>query len=116
MLNLQTVVIAPDSSVTDANSNVAGGTQAAAVLTVGAEAGRTINILVDGFLPGTGYSLINFQCNYDGAVGDSACSGASYAETAVLSATLLVGATLQGNGAALPGFDNTSFNVTVTYQ
>jgi hypothetical protein len=116
MLNLQTVVIAPDGAVTDANSNVVAGTQAAAALTVSAEAGKTIDIEVDTIVDGTGYSLINFQCNYNGAVGDSGCSGGSYAETAVLSATLLVGATLEGDGAALAGFANGSFNVTVTYQ
>ena len=115
MLNAQTVVINTDSSYLDANLNVAGGAQAAAALTVGAEAGRQINILVDLIVPNTGYTLINFVCNYDTVGPDTACSGASYLETAVASATLLVGATLTGDGAALAGVQNGSFNVTVTY-
>jgi hypothetical protein len=115
MLNLETVVIAPNSSLTDASSRVAGGTQAAAALTVGAEAGRTIDILVDTIVSNTGYTLGSFVCNYDGGA-DTGCSGASYSDTSVLSATLLVGATLTGNGTAAPGVANGSFNVTVTYQ
>ena len=116
MLNAQTVVINTDSSYLDANGNVAGGAKAAAALTVGAEAGRTIDILVDTIIPNTGYTLINFVCNYNTVGPDTACSGASYPETAVASATLLVGATLQGDGAAVAGAANGSFNVTITYQ
>ncbi len=116
MLNTQTVVIAPNGAVTDANGNVAGGTQAAAALTVGAEVGRTIDILVDTIVNNTGYGLGSFVCNYDGVGHDTACSGASYAETSVASATLLVGATLTGDGLAVAGIRNGSFNVTITYQ
>jgi hypothetical protein len=118
LANLETVVIAPNGSVTDASLRVLSGptTLAAAALTVGAEAGRAIDILIDVISGNTGYSLGSFMCNYNGAAGDSACSGASYMETSVLSATLLVGATLTGDGAAVAGVANGNFNVTVTYQ
>jgi hypothetical protein len=53
----QRVTIAPDSTVTDTQNNVLGGTQAAANLTVGATAAQSITILVDNVSTATGYSL-----------------------------------------------------------
>ncbi len=116
MANLETVVIAPDDSVTDAGGNVFGGTQAAADLTVTASASQSITILVDNVGTATGYTLGTWMCNYDAAGSNSACDGAGYSETSVASAVLLIGVTLTGNGNAVAGADNTTFDVTVTYQ
>jgi hypothetical protein len=112
----QRVTIAPDSTVTDTQNNVLGGTQAAANLTVGATAAQSITILVDNVSTATGYSLDTWMCNYNGAGSDSACDGAGYTETSATSATLLIGARLTGNGNAVLGVDNSTFDVTVTYQ
>lgn len=116
MGNTETVIIAPDGSVTDSNGNIVGGTQAAANLAVTAEASQSITILVDNVSGATGYSLGSFQCNYNGAGSDSACDGSGYSETSVSNAILLIGATLTGNGNAVAGTDNSTFDVTVTYQ
>jgi hypothetical protein len=112
----QTVTIAPDSSVTDTQGNVLGGTQAAAELTVTATASQSITILVDNVSTATGYVLETWTCHYDAAGPDSACDGSGYTETSVASATLTIGATLKANGSAVAGVDNSTFDVTVTYQ
>lgn len=114
--NNHTITIAPNSSVTDTNGNVLGGTQAAANLTVTATASRTISILVNNVSTATGYSLGSFQCNYNSAGSDSTCDGSGYTATSVASATLRVGATLTANGNAVVGTDNSTFDVTVNYQ
>jgi hypothetical protein len=116
MANLETVVIAPNDSVTDAGGNVLGGTQAAADLTVEASASQSITILVDNVSTATGYTLGTWMCNYDAAGSNSACDGAGYSETSATSAVLLIGVTLTGNGAAVAGNDDSTFDVTVTYQ
>ncbi len=116
MANLETVVIAPNDFLTDAGGNVLGATQAAADLTVTATASQSITILVDNVGTATGYALGTWMCNYDAAGSDSACDGAGYSETSVASAVLLIGVTLTGNGNALAGADNSTFDVTVTYQ
>ena len=116
MGNNEKVIIAPDSSVTDSKSNVLGGTQAAANLTVTATASQSITILVDNVSTATGYVLESWKCNYDAAGSDSTCDGGGYSETSVASATLLIGATLKGNGNAVAGTDDSTFDVTVTYQ
>lgn len=116
MANNDTIIIAPDGSVTDTQGNVIGGTQAAAQLTVTASASMAITILVDNVSSANGYSLGTWMCNYDSAGTDSACDGSGYSETAVTSATLLIGATLTGNGTASAGPDNSTFDVTITYQ
>jgi hypothetical protein len=116
MGNNQKVIIAPDGGVTDTQNNIFGGTQAAADLTVTATASQSITILVDNVSTATGYVLESWQCNYDAAGSDSTCDGGGYSETSVASATLLIGATLKGNGNAVAGADNSTFDVTVTYQ
>lgn len=116
MTNNQTVTIAPDDSVTDTQNNVLGGTQAAAELTVTATASQSITILVDNVSTATGYVLQSWKCNYDAAGPDSNCDGSGYTEASVASATLLIGATLKGNGSAVAGTDNSTFDVTITYQ
>jgi hypothetical protein len=116
MGNNQKVTVAPDGTVTDTQNNVFGGTQAAANLTVTATASQSITILVDNVSTATGYVLETWRCNYDSAGSDSNCDGSGYSETSVASATLLIGATVKGNGNAVVGADNSTFDVTVTYQ
>ncbi len=116
MRNNERVIVAPDSSVTDTKNNILGGTQGAANLTVTATASQAITILVDNVSTATGYVLESWTCNYDAAGADSNCDGAGYTETSVASATLLIGATLKGNGSAVAGTDNSTFDVTVNYQ
>ena len=114
-VNPDVVVIAPDSTVTDTASRVVGGMQAAANLTVAATPAQAITILVDSVVNGTGYALGTFICNYDAGT-DSVCDGAGYSQTSAASATLLIGATLAGDGLAVAGAADGSFNVTVSYQ
>ena len=111
----ESVIIAPDSSVTDAGSNVLGGTQGAANLTVGATASQTLSIQVTSITNNTGFTLGSFICSYDGGA-DTACQAAPYTPGSVLSATLLIGATLTGDDFAVPGVSDGSFIVTITYQ
>ena len=118
MANLETVIITPGGGVTDASGNVVGGTQAAADLTITATESQPITISVGNVSAATNYALGTWMCNYDGAGSDSACFG-GYSETtpaASTTATLLIGVTLTGNGAAVAGNDDSTFDVTVTYQ
>ncbi len=110
-----TVTIAPDDGVSQSTPRVIGGTQAAARLTIGATASQAITITADSPTNGTYYTLGSFMCNYDGAASDSAC-GSGYSETSAGSAVLLVGATLTGAGGASAVTDDSTFDVTVTYQ
>ena len=113
-LNTETIIIAPNSSVSGTGTAlILGGTQAAANLTVTATASQTLTILVDSIVNGTGYALSAFVCKYNNGT-DTACN--SYTPTSVASATLLIGATLTGDNLAVAGVANGSFNVTVAYQ
>ncbi len=113
--DLESVTVAPDNTVTDPADRVEGGPQAAASLTVAATPGVPITILVDEVVPGAGYSLTNFRCNYNTA-SDTACDGPGYSETSVADGTLFVGVTLIGNGNAVAGAADGSFDVTISYQ
>jgi hypothetical protein len=104
-----------DHAMGGAKIVIRGAPQAAATLTVNAAPRQSITILVDGASPGAGYSLTDFRCSYNGG-SDTACDGAGYAETSVASGTLLVGATLIGDGTAMTGAADRSFDVTITYQ
>ncbi len=115
MANLETIVIGTDDAVTDAGSNVLGGSQAAADLTVTATAGHTITILVDTVVNGSGYALATFLCSYNGGA-DSACDGGGYTVTSVASGIIEIGATMTGDGLATAGAANGSFNLTINYQ
>ncbi len=115
LADLESVTVAPDNTVTDPADRVEGGPQAAASLTVAATPGMPITILVDEIAPGDGYSLANFRCNYN-AGSDSACDGPGYSETSVADGTLFVGVTLIGNGNAVAGAADGSFDVTISYQ
>ncbi len=115
LADLESVTVAPDSTVTDPANRVEGGPQAAASLTVTATPGQAITIHVDSVGPGAGYSLTDFRCNYNSGT-DAVCEGAGYSGTTVANGTLLVGATLTGDGTAVAGAADGSFDVTVTYQ
>jgi len=115
LANLESVTVAPDSAVTDSANRVEGGSQTAARLTVTATPGQAITIHVDSVVPGAGYSLAAFRCNYDSGT-DTACDGTGYSGTSVASGTLLVGATLTGDGTAAAGVADGGFEVTVSYQ
>ena len=115
LADTQTVAISTSSAVTDASSRVIGGTQAAANLTVAATASQGITIVVDNVTNGTGYALGSFVCSYNGG-SSAACGGSGLSATSAASATLLIGATLTGNGLSVTGTANGSFDVTVSYQ
>jgi len=115
LANLETIVIAPNSAVTDAAGRVLGGTQAASDLTVVSTAAQAITILVDNVVNGTGYTLGNIVCSYNGGA-DTACDGAGMSATSVASATLLIGTTMTGDGGSVTGVANGSFDVTLSYQ
>lgn len=115
LANLESVTVAPGGAVTDPANRVQGGTQAAASMTVTATAGQAITVHVDSVVPGAGYSLTDFRCNYNSGT-DSACDGAGYSATSVPSGTLFVGATLKGDGTSVAGVADGSFEVTVSYQ
>ncbi len=116
MLVSETVVMNTDNSFTDSNSNVLGGTQGSADLTITSTPSVSINILADNVsLPGgADYTLDTFICSYEGA-GDTGCSG-GFNVTSVASGALRVGATLTGLGTVTAGNQDGSFDVTVTYQ
>ena len=111
----ESVTVAPDSTVTDSADRVVGGSQAPASLNVTATPGQAISILVDAVDSGAGYSLADFRCKYD-AGSDTACDGPGYSEISVGSGTLLVGVTLVGQGNAVAGIADGSFDVTISYQ
>ncbi|TDJ29551.1 MAG: DUF4402 domain-containing protein [Gammaproteobacteria bacterium] len=115
LANLESVTVAPDSTVTDSADRVEGGPQAAASLTVTATPGQAITIHIDAIVSGAGYALTDFRCNYAAGT-DTDCDGAGYLGTSVASGTLLVGATLTGDGTAVAGAADGSFDITVTYQ
>ena len=110
------VIIAPDNSVTDASSNVIGGTQASAKADVIATPGRPINVLVDNVTNGADYTLITWMCDYNAGV-DAVCDGVGMSTTSVAGPTeVRIGVTLDGNGGATAGDDNGSFDLTVAYE
>ncbi len=115
LASLETVIIGTNGTVTDAAGRVQGGTQAAANLTVTATAAESITILVDNIVNGTGYALSGFTCDYNTAAASGACGGGGLSATSAATATLLIGATLTGDGLSAVGAANGSFDVTVTY-
>ena len=115
-LNLETIIIATDDGVSGNGTGfILGGTRLAADLTITATAGPTLSILVNNILPGAGYTLTSFICNYAGG-SDTACDGGGYSETSAGGASLFIGATLTGDNTAVPGTADGSFIVTITYQ
>ncbi len=116
MANGEAVVIDTADAVTDNDTNVVGGTQEAAEVTITATSGVAVTVLVNNVTNGTHYTLGTFVCTYDGG-GESACDGAGQGNTSVASATVLVGATLTRNAVAMTaGADNGSFDINMTYD
>ena len=116
MAGSDTVTINPDSTWVESASNVAGGTKAAASMTITSLASTGLTITADTPVNGTYWTLGSFMCKYDGGA-DTACSS-GYNVTSPIGgiATLLVGAMLTGIGGAVAAPDNGSFDVTVIYQ
>ncbi len=112
------ITIAPGGGVTDLGTNLIGtGLTAAANLTVTAAVGRAITILVDTIIPNTGYTLETFVCYYNTGPADCENGGAGLSQTSSPAETLLIGATMRGDGAALgQGVSDGSFAVTITYD
>jgi hypothetical protein len=112
-----TVTINTDDTWSESASNVIGGTQAAADLTISATASTPITILADNVQNATYYTLGTWLCSYAGGA-DNACDGTGYNVTshASGSAAVEVGVTLTALGGALAGNDDATFDITVTYQ
>ncbi len=116
LANTETIIIAPDDTVTGTGTGrIVGGARAAADLTITATSGVTINILVETVSTGTGYGLGTWLCDYETGA-DLTCDGAGMNVTSVASGALRVGVTLTGDGTAVAGNQDGSFDVTVTYQ
>jgi hypothetical protein len=112
-----TVTINTDDTWSESASNVIGGTQAAADLTITATASTGITILADNVQNATYYTLGTWLCSYAGGA-DTACGGTGYDVTsdASGSAVVEVGVTLTALGGAVAGNDDATFDITVTYQ
>ncbi len=112
-----TITINPDSTFSDPQTRIAGGTQAAASMTITSIGSTGLTITADNPVDGTYWTLGTFTCNYNSG-SDTACgSGYDVTSPAGGIATLLVGAVLTGvAGGALAGADAGTFDVTVIYQ
>lgn len=120
MVGGDTVTINTDDSYTQNQpTNVAGGVQQAADLTVTATAGQAIDIEIQNVsVPGGVYTLGGWTCRYAGGA-DGVCDPGTpmpiAGGTVVGSSTIEVGATLTA-GAVVAGVQNGSFDVVVLYQ
>jgi opacity protein-like surface antigen len=114
-----TVTINTDDTFSESASNVVGGNQRAALLTITATGNTGISILADNVLGATYYTLGSWLCSYDSGA-DTACGSAdptfNVTSAAGGSATLDVGVTLTGLGGAVAGNDDATFDITVAYQ
>ena len=113
------VVLATDSTFTDLAGRVVGGSQTAASLTITATESQGISIVVENVVDNTGYALVFFTCDYDGA-GSTPCPETTpinvTTPAASTTSSLLIGATLDGDGTAAVGQQFGAFDVTVNYQ
>ncbi len=113
----ETIILATNSTTSGTGTaRLLGGSKVAANLTVTATAAHALTILIDNVTSGSGYGLGTFTCDYDGGADTGGCDGGGLSATSVASATLLVGATMTGDGTAAVGLANGSFDVTVSYQ
>jgi hypothetical protein len=113
MANTETVVIAPDNSVTDANNNVQGGTQASAKFNVTAADTKTLTLIVNNVsLPA---ALDTWVCDYDAGT-DGDCEAGMTATAGAGAKQVRVGATLTGDGTAVAGAKNATFDLVIAYQ
>jgi hypothetical protein len=113
----ETVTINTDDTYSESTaSTVVGGTQAAADLTITVPASTAITMLVDNIGVGTYYTLGTFLCSYEGGA-DTACDAEyNLTSAAAASGVVEIGATLTVVGTPTAVVDNTTFDVTVTYQ
>jgi len=113
----ETVTINTDDTYAESSANtVVGGTQAAADLTITVPASTAITMLVDNIGVGTYYTVGTFLCSYEGGA-DTACdSEYNLTSAAAASGVVEIGATLTVVGTPTAVVDNTTFDVTVTYQ
>ena len=121
MAENDTVTVETDGTYNESVANtVVGGTIAQAELTITVANTTAISILVDTIGSGTYYTIGTFLCSYELAA-DVACDSA-YPVTSSGSSgtgdTLEIGAILTKNSTipAIAGDDDTTFEVTVTFQ
>ncbi len=114
--NRERVTVVPATAEGGTKTAITKGPQVPASLTVTAAPYQPITIHVDEVVPGAGYSLTDFRCNYN-AGSDTPCDGPGYSETSVGSGTLLVGATLTAHGTRVAASSAVGrFEVTISYQ
>lgn len=121
MATNETVTINTDDSFSESTANtVVGGTQAAAQVTITVADSTPITILVDNVAAATYYTLGTWLCSHEGGA-DTACDVAMDVTSTATSSTtgdiVEIGATLTKNSTpATAVADDTTFDVTVTYQ
>ena len=121
MAENDTVTINTTGGYSESVANtVVGGTILPAELTITVANTTAISILVDTIGSGTYYTIGSFECRYEGA-SDFACASAYNVTSSSDSSngdTLEIGAVLTKNSTipALAGDDDTTFEVTVTFQ
>ena len=113
----QSVTINTDDSYSETTANtVVGGIQGAADLTITVADATPMTILVDNVGVGTYYTLGTWLCRYEGGA-NTACDGTGYdLSSSGASGDVEIGATLTVVGTPTAIVDNTTFDVTVTYQ
>lgn len=112
-----TVTINTDDTYSELVANtVVGGTQAAADLTITVAASTPITILADNHQGATYYTLDTWMCSYDG-LADVPCDVPyNLTSKAASSGVLEIGATLHALAGITAITDDSTFDVTVTYQ
>jgi len=118
IVNTNVITIATNDGVTDATSRVVGGTQEAGQVTIGANVGTAATLTVaETPATSTSYDLTAFDCSYDsGGTPVNGDCGAGLAVTTVASAVTLIGATLTANASPPAGSDDTTIEITMTYD
>jgi hypothetical protein len=116
----ETVTMNTDDTYSEsAAGTVIGGTQTAAQVTITVANTTPITILVDSIGSGTYYTLGAFMCSYATApdeICDSEYDVTSSATSSSSGDIIEIGATLTVQGTPAVGTDDTTFDVTVTYQ
>ncbi len=116
MIAAETVTINTDNTYGESTANtVVGGTQLAATLTITVADLTAITIIADNHQGAADYTLDTWVCSYDGGA-DTDCDVAYDLTSSGASADVKIGATLHALGSAGAGDDDSTFDVTVTYQ